>query len=41
MNFHYENGMLVITKWERNKNHQFGYIHIKIKYFMLPAINRN
>lgn len=26
-NSHYENGTLVVTKWERSKNPQFGYIH--------------
>lgn len=26
-NSHYENGMLVVTKWDTNKNPLFGYIH--------------
>lgn len=40
-NSHYENGMLVVVKWERCKNPQFGYIHTisvsrdNIVYFLL------
>jgi len=43
-NSHYENGMLVVIKWERNKNPHFGYIHVisidkdNVVYFLLKKL---